>query len=71
MGQEGGNRAKRQRHSPERVIRNLGTAEQRMLSKGKTIGDAAKALEVSEQILHWWRNQYGGMNAGGSRWSRR
>ena len=53
---------KRQRNSPEQIIRKLRTAEQ-MLSEGKTIGEAAKALEVSEQTLHRWRNQYGGMKA--------
>ena len=52
---------KRQRHTPEQIIRKLRTAEQ-MLS-GKTTGEAAKALEVSEQTLHRWRNQYGGMKA--------
>ena len=53
---------KRQRHSPEQIIRKLRIAEQ-MLSEGKTTGEAAKALEVSEQTLHRWRNQYGGMKA--------
>lgn len=53
---------KRQRHTPEQVIRKLRIAEQ-MLSEGKTAGEAAKALEVSEQTLHRWRNQYGGMKA--------
>ncbi len=53
---------KRQRHAPEQVIRKLRVAEQ-MLSEGKTAGEAAKALEVSEQTLHRWRNQYGGMKA--------
>lgn len=53
---------KRQRHTPEQIIRKLRTAEQ-MLSEGKTAGEAAKALEVSEQTLHRWRNQYGGMKA--------
>lgn len=53
---------KGQRHSPEQIIRKLRTAEQ-MLSEGKTIGEAAKTLEVSEQTLHRWRNQYGGMKA--------
>jgi transposase-like protein len=47
---------KRQRHTPEQVIRKLRIAEQ-MLSEGKTAGEAAKALEVSEQTLHRWRNQ--------------
>ena len=53
---------KRQRHTPEQIIRKLRVAEQ-MLSEGKTAGEAAKALEVSEQTLHRWRNQYGGMKA--------
>jgi transposase-like protein len=52
---------KRQRHTPEQIIRKLRTAEQ-MLSEGKTPGEAAKALEVSEQTLHRWR-KYGGMKA--------
>jgi putative transposase len=34
-----------------------------MLSEGKTAGEATKAREVSEQTLHRWRNQYGGMKA--------
>jgi putative transposase len=62
MGKGGPKQVKRQRHSPEQVIRKLRIAEQ-MLSEGKTAGEAAKALEVSEQTLHRWRNQYGGMKA--------
>jgi putative transposase len=62
MGKGGLKQVKRQRHTPEQIIRKLRTAEQ-MLSEGKTIGEAAKALEVSEQTLHRWRNQYGGMKA--------
>lgn len=53
---------KRQRNTPEQIIRKLRVAEQ-MLSEGKSIREAAKALEVSEQTLHRWRNQYGGMKA--------
>ena len=53
---------KRQRHTPEQIIRKLREVEQ-MLSEGKTAGEAAKALGVSEQTLHRWRNQYGGMKA--------
>jgi len=53
---------KRRRHTPEQVIRKLREAE-RMLSEGKTIPEAARALEVSEQTFHRWRNQYGGMKA--------
>ncbi|MEA2613700.1 MAG: putative transposase [Chloroflexota bacterium] len=53
---------KRRRHTSEQVIRKLRDAD-RMLSEGKTIAEAAKALEVSEQTFHRWRNQYGGMKA--------
>ena len=53
---------KRRKHTPDQIIRKLRTAEQ-MVSEGKTTAEAAKALEVSEQTLHRWRNQYGGMQA--------
>jgi len=53
---------KRRRHTPEQIIRKLREAE-RLLGEGKTVPEAAKALEVSEQTFHRWRNQYGGMKA--------
>jgi len=53
---------KRRRHTPEQVIRKLREAE-RLLGEGKTIAEVAKALEISEQTFHRWRNQYGGMKA--------
>ena len=53
---------KRRRHTPEQIIRKLREAE-RMLAEGSTTAEAAKALEVSENTLHRWRNQYGGMKA--------
>jgi putative transposase len=61
MGEEG-TLMKRRRHTPEQVIRKLREAE-RMLGEGKTIPEAAKELQVSEQTYHRWRNQYGGMKA--------
>ena len=61
MGEEG-TLMKRRRHTPEQVIRKLREAE-RMLGEGKTIPEAAKELQVSEQTFHRWRNQYGGMKA--------
>ena len=33
------------------------------MAAGKTIGQVAQALEISEQTFHRWRNQYGGMKA--------
>jgi transposase-like protein len=53
---------KRRRHTPEQIIRKLREAE-RMLGEGKTIPEAAKQLEISEQTYHRWRNQFGGMKA--------
>src|SRR5215218_6566221 len=55
---------KRRRHSPEpeQVIRKLREAE-RLLGEGRSIAEVAKALEISEQTFHRWRNQYGGMKA--------
>jgi putative transposase len=61
MGEEG-TLMKRRRHTPEQIIRKLREAE-RMLGEGKTVPEVAKALEVSEQTFHRWRNQYGGMKA--------
>jgi len=53
---------KRRKHTPEQIIRKLREAEQ-MLSEGKQIPEVAKALGVSEQTFHRWRNTYGGMKA--------
>ena len=53
---------KRRRHTPEQIIRTLREAE-RLLGEGKTIPEAAKALGISEQTYHRWRNQYGGIKA--------
>ena len=53
---------KRSRHTPEQIIRKLREAE-RMIGEGRTIPEAAKELQISEQTYHRWRNQYGGMKA--------
>ena len=53
---------KRRRHTPEQVIRKLREAD-RLLAEGKTVEEVARHLEVSEQTLHRWRAQYGGMKA--------
>ena len=62
MGEEGTITLKRWRHTPEQVIRKLREGE-RLLGEGRTIPEAAKAIEISEQTFHRWRNQYGGMKA--------
>jgi len=45
------------------VIRKLREAD-RLLGEGQDVGRVAKQLEVSEQTLHRWRLQYGGLKAG-------
>ena len=53
---------RRKRHTPEQIIRKLREADG-MIAAGKTLGQVAQALEISEQTFHRWRNQYGGMKA--------
>ena len=53
---------KSKKHKPEQIIKKLREADA-MLSLGKTIGQVAQALGISEQTFHRWRNQYGGMKA--------
>ena len=62
MGEEGLTHVKRRRHTPEQVIRKLREAD-RLLGEGKSIPEVARALEVSENTYHRWRNQHGGMKA--------
>ncbi len=62
MGKEERKTVKAKRHTPAQVIRKLREAE-RMLGEGKTTAEVAKALEISENTLHRWRNQYGGLKA--------
>ena len=50
------------RHTPEQIIRKLREADT-MLAAENTIGQIVQALGVSEQTLHRWRKQYGGMKA--------
>lgn len=52
----------RRRHTPEQVIRKLREAD-RLLGEGQQPPEVAKQLEVSEQTLHRWRAQYGGLKA--------
>ena len=50
------------KHTPEQVVRKLREAD-KLLAEGKSVEEIAKALEVSENTFHRWRNQYGGMKA--------
>ncbi len=62
MGKEEPTTVKAKRHTPNQIIRKLREAE-RLLGEHKTNAEVAKALEVSENTFHRWRNQYGGMKA--------
>lgn len=57
---------KRRRHTPEQVVRKLREAD-RLQSEGKELAEVLRVLEISEQTLHRWRNQFGGMKAEGAK----
>jgi len=51
---------KGKRHTPEQIIVLLRQAEAD-LGNGSSIAAVCQKLAISEQTLHRWRNQYGGM----------
>ena len=51
----------RKRFTSEQIITKLREAEVR-LSKGQTVAQACKALEVTEQTYYRWRKEYGGLS---------
>ncbi len=57
---------RRRRHTPEQIIRKLREAD-RLLGEGQDVPVVCKQLEVSEQTLHRWRLQYGGLKADDAR----
>ncbi len=52
--------AKRRSYTPEQIITKLREAEI-YLGQGKTVKEASKLLEISEQTYYRWRKEYGGM----------
>jgi len=54
--------SERRRHTPEQIIRKLREAD-RLLGEGREVAAVAKQLEVSEQTLNRWWQQYGGLKA--------
>jgi transposase-like protein len=48
------------RHTAEEVITKLRQADAD-LSQGLSVGQVCQKLAISEQTLHRWRNQYGGL----------
>jgi transposase-like protein len=53
---------KRIRHTAEKIIRKLKTAEQ-LIVQGKTVADIRRAIEVTQPTFHRWKQQCGGMQA--------
>ena len=53
--------ARKRKYSAEQIITKLREAEV-LLSQGKTISEASKLLEISEQTYYRWRREYGGMD---------
>jgi putative transposase len=50
----------RKRHTAEEIIGKLRIAEVET-SKGQSIGQVCRKLEISEQTYYKWRREYGGM----------
>ena len=50
----------KKRHTPEQIIGKLREAEV-LLSQGRTVPEACKHIEVSEQTYYRWRKDYGGL----------
>jgi len=53
--------ARRRSYTPEQIITKLREAEIH-LGQGKTVKEASKLLEISEQTYYRWRREYGGMD---------
>jgi transposase-like protein len=53
---------KGRKHTPEQIVRKLREGE-RMIAEGKSVGEVAKALEISDYTYVRWRSQYGGLKA--------
>jgi len=53
---------RRQRHSPEQIVKKLRDADA-MLNAGKDEAAVLQTLEVSAATYLRWRNQYGGMKS--------
>ena len=52
--------ARRRSYTPEQIITKLREAEIH-LGQGKTVKEASKLVEISEQTYYHWRKEYGGM----------
>ncbi len=50
----------RKRHSAEQIVTKLRQIEV-LVAQGRTIGQACKEAEITEQSYYRWRNEYGGL----------
>ena len=50
----------RKRYSTEQIIQKLREAEVE-LSKGRSVGEVAKKLGITDQTYYRWRKEYGGL----------
>lgn len=53
--------ARRRVYAPEQIITKLREAEI-IIGQGKTVKEASKLLEISEQTYYRWRREYGDMD---------
>jgi len=53
--------ARRKRFTAKQIITKLREAEV-YLGQGKTVKEASRLLEISEQTYYRWRREYGGMD---------
>ena len=53
--------SRRQRYTAENIIKKLREAEI-YIGQGKTVKEASRLLEISEQTYYRWRREYGGMD---------
>ena len=53
--------ARRRVYTPEQIITKLREAEI-YIGQGKTVKEASRLLEISEQTYYRWRREYGGMD---------
>ena len=50
----------RKRHSAEQIVTKLRQIDV-LVAQGRTIGQACKEAEITEQSYYRWRNEYGGL----------
>jgi len=51
---------RKKRFTTEQIIHKLREAEV-LLAKGKSVAEASKQLDISEQTYYRWRKEYGGL----------